>query len=63
MARQARERCESCIYHIVLRGINRQDIFFDDDDYRRFLITLEKKKSKKQFVVYSYCLMSNHVIY
>lgn len=61
MVRQARERCESCIYHIVLRGINRQDIFFDDDDYRRFLITLEKKKSKKQFVVYGYCLMSNHV--
>ncbi len=61
MVRQARERCESCVYHIVLRGINRQDIFFDDDDYQRFLFTLEKKKSKKQFVVYGYCLMSNHV--
>jgi REP element-mobilizing transposase RayT len=61
VVRQARERCESCVYHIVLRGINRQDIFFDDDDYQQFLDTLEKKKSKKQFEVYGYCLMSNHI--
>jgi len=29
MMRQARKRSESGIYHVVLRGINRQDIFFD----------------------------------
>ena len=61
MARMARERCKSCIYHIVLRGNNRQDIFLDDDDFLRFLYTLEKKKSKNQFVIHGYCLMSNHV--
>ncbi|PKM76954.1 MAG: transposase, partial [Firmicutes bacterium HGW-Firmicutes-15] len=37
MARQARKRCESGIYHIVMRGINRQDIFYDKDDYQRFI--------------------------
>jgi len=60
MARQARERCESGVYHIVTRGINRQDIFCDHEDYQRFLGTLEKVKIDK-FDVYGYCLMSNHV--
>ncbi|MEN6349606.1 MAG: transposase [Syntrophomonas sp.] len=61
MVRKAREQCESGIYHVVLRGINRQDIFFDDEDYRRLLETVAQKKSDKQFEVYGYCLMSNHV--
>lgn len=60
MARQARERCESGVYHIVTRGINRQNIFCDKDDYQRFLETLERVKTDK-FEVYGYCLMSNHV--
>ncbi|HBQ28462.1 transposase [Peptococcaceae bacterium SCADC1_2_3] len=60
MARQARERCESGVYHIVTRGINRQDIFCDQDDYQRFLGTLGRVKTDK-FEVYGYCLMSNHI--
>jgi len=61
LPRQAREQCDSGVYHVVLRGINRQDIFYDDEDYRRFLETLAKKKSEKQYEVYGYCLMGNHV--
>ncbi len=61
MVRQARQRCESGVYHIVLRGINRGDIFFDDDDNLRFLETLEQKKRNHEFELYGYCLMSNHV--
>ncbi len=61
MVRRARERCESGVYHIVLKGINRQDIFFDEEDFQRFLNTLEKKKLENRFVVYGYCLMNNHV--
>jgi len=61
VVRQARQRCESGIYHVVLRGINRGDIFFDDDDNLRFLETLEQKKRNHEFELYGYCLMSNHV--
>lgn len=61
MARHPRLRCESGIYHIVLRGINRQDIFYDHDDYQRFLDTINRMKANKEFEVYGYCLMSNHV--
>lgn len=31
VVRQTRQRCESGVYHVVLRRINRDDIFFDDD--------------------------------
>lgn len=47
-------------YHVVLRGNNRQDIFYDDD-YQRLLEILAQKQSEKQFEVCPYCLMSNHV--
>jgi REP element-mobilizing transposase RayT len=56
--RQARERSESGIYHVILRGINRQDIFYDDEDYQHFLETINQMKSEDQFIVYGYCLMS-----
>lgn len=61
MVRQARQRCESGVYHVVLRGINRGDIFFDDDDSMRFLETLAQKKRNQEYWLYGYCLMTNHV--
>ncbi|MEN6327680.1 MAG: transposase [Syntrophomonas sp.] len=61
MARRAREKCESGVYHIVLRGINRQDIFYDEEDFQHFLETIEVKKESSQFALYGYCLMNNHV--
>ncbi len=33
MPRQERKKCESRIYHIMLRGINQQQIFEDSEDY------------------------------
>jgi len=59
--RGPRERSESGVYHIVLRGINRQDIFYDDDDYQRFIETVHQMKAEEQFSVYGFCLMTNHV--
>jgi len=41
-------------------GINRQDNFYDEDDYQFFMGTLERLKTDK-FEVYGYCLMSDHV--
>jgi REP element-mobilizing transposase RayT len=44
-----------------MRGINRQDIFYDDEDFQRFLETLGQMKLEQQFEIYGYCLMSNHI--
>ena len=37
MPRKGRERSETGIYHVMLRGINRQDIFEEPDDYWAFI--------------------------
>lgn len=61
MPRHARDRSKSGIYHIILRGSNRQEIFHDEEDSRRFLETLAKYKAKSSMKVYGWCLMGNHV--
>ena len=37
MPRIPRQKSESGIYHIMLRGINQQIIFEDDEDYTKFI--------------------------
>lgn len=61
MPRRAREKSESGIYHIILRGANRQEIFHDDEDCLRFLETLERYKEKSKIQVHGWCLMGNHI--
>ena len=61
MPRTARERSSTGIYHIMLRGINRQSIFEDEEDNEKFLQTLVECKLVCGFKIYGYCLMGNHV--
>ncbi|KJS19221.1 MAG: transposase [Clostridiaceae bacterium BRH_c20a] len=61
MPRRAREKSETGIYHIMIRGANRQEIFHDDKDRLRFLDTLNKVKTTSKMQVYGWCLMNNHV--
>ena len=37
MPRQERIKSGTGIYHVMLRGINRQDIFEDDEDYLQMI--------------------------
>ena len=61
MPRIARIRSESGVYRIMLRGINRQDIFEDEEDIQRLLETIVRYKAICKYEVYAYCIMSNHV--
>jgi len=61
MPRRARKLSDTKIYHIVFRGINKQDIFFDDEDRKKLLLRLKHLKKELNFERYAYCLMSNHV--
>lgn len=36
MPRNARIKSESRIYHVILRGINQQTIFADEEDNQKF---------------------------
>jgi hypothetical protein len=40
MARQIRKKSGTGIYHVMLRGINRQDIFEDERDYQQMVSIL-----------------------
>jgi len=48
-------------HHIIQRGNNRQNIFFDQEDRRLYLKWLEKYSLECGCTVHAYCLMSNHV--
>ncbi len=61
MARHARQLAESGIYHVMLRGVNRDAIFLEDEDFKRFLRALSVTKDVSGCVVLGYCLMTNHV--
>ena len=70
MPRQERTKSGTGIYHVMLRGINRQDIFESDEDYLQMLVCLhglierydENGIAEEPLCsIYSYCLMSNHI--
>ena len=70
MGRKPREKSGTGIYHVMLRGVNRQDIFEDEEDYAVFKKQLHRvgfykdesgKSQPPRCVIYAYCLMTNHV--
>lgn len=60
MPRVARIKSKSKIYHIMIRGINQQNIFSVDGDYEKFMAILSKYHKKSEYEIYAYCLMGNH---
>lgn len=61
MPRCARQKIENGIYHICIRGNNRQDIFLDDKDRDEYLTRLRHYKERYKVHIYAYCLMTNHI--
>ena len=45
----------------MLRGINKQQIFEEQEDYYKFLDILKRYKPISKFELYAYCLMGNHI--
>ena len=61
MPRTARKTGGSNIFHVMLRGINRQDIFEDDEDRLQFMSILLRCKEISGFRLHAFVLMSNHI--
>ncbi len=61
MPRIQRRTSPSNIYHVIIRGNEKKNIFFDDEDRGKFIHILKMKKSDNNFELYAYCLMDNHV--
>jgi len=62
MPRGARISFENAFFHIFNRGLNKQKIFIDNQDYVTFLKRLVILKKDKEFdhSIYAYVLMPNH---
>jgi len=61
MARLARIVIPNYPHHIVQRGNRRQDVFFDKNDYQKYLELLKHYCDKEKIEIWAYCLMTNHV--
>lgn len=62
MPRSARVAYEFAFYHVFNRGLNKEKIFQEEEDYRKFLLRLQALKTEKKFdhSIYAYSLMPNH---
>ncbi|MBI2987777.1 MAG: transposase [Deltaproteobacteria bacterium] len=61
MARRPRLFAPALLYHVIVRGNQRQKTFLNDQDYQAYIERLAKYRRKYGYSVYAYCLMPNHV--
>lgn len=61
MSRIARQKSSTKVYHVILRGNAKQDIFLEKQDYSKFIKEICHTKEKYQYELYAYCLMTNHI--
>jgi putative transposase len=61
MARLPRQVAPAFPYHLIQRGHNRQAVFVDDTDRRRYLDGLIEASVAHGLAVHAYVLMTNHV--
>jgi REP element-mobilizing transposase RayT len=60
MSRPLRILAADALYHVVARGNDKMDIYYDDVDRGRFLAILETVVERYRVECHAYCLMSNH---
>jgi len=61
MPRKRRIHYQEAMYHVMLRGNYRQNIFLSDQDYEYFSNQLNKITKTYACKIHLYCLMTNHI--
>lgn len=61
MPRRPRIHIPDVPQHVIQRGVDRQPVFFSDHDCLLYLEYLGDYAKKRQILLHSYCLMTNHV--
>ena len=61
VSRQKRQLSQSGMYHIIFRGISRQNIFEEPSDYLKLKEIIKKVLKETKSQIYAYCFMTNHV--
>jgi REP element-mobilizing transposase RayT len=60
MARPLRIDYPDTFYHVLSRGNEKRPIYYEPEDYLKFLELLEKTKEKFHVEIHAYVLMENH---
>jgi putative transposase len=61
LARKPRIHYTGAIYHVMLRGNNRKNIFFSDLDRYYLYSLLEEGVIRFNYKIHAFCLMTNHI--
>lgn len=61
MANGPRLLIKNACYHVYSRGNQKQQIFFDKEDYETYISILRRYKKKFRLALYGFCLMLTHV--
>lgn len=61
MSRQARLKSSTGIYHIMIRGINKEKIFLHEVNKLKLLDIIKEIKKEIDFSIIAYCIMDNHL--
>jgi len=60
MPRTARIAPGGLVYHVINRGVGKNDLFCEDDDYFAFEQVIQETLEKRPMRILSYCLVKNH---
>ncbi|WP_095211313.1 transposase [Endozoicomonas ascidiicola] len=60
MSRPLRIQYAGALYHVTSRGNERKPIYREDADFQLFLATLAEVCDRFNWVIHSFCLMTNH---
>lgn len=60
MSRSIRVEYPGAFHHVISRGYHQMNIFFDEQDFNRFLNELDFVFNSHTLVIHAYCLMHNH---
>ena len=61
MPRKARVVSKTNIYHVMLRGVNQQIIFEDEEDFRYFISIVSMCRDICGYTIFFFCFFFYHI--
>lgn len=55
-----RTKFHGASYHVYSRGVDKRDLFLEENDFFKFIHCIEDSYKKFYFKIHAYCLMDNH---
>ena len=60
MPRIARKKSQSCFYHVIVQGINKEHIFGENRFIKKYKEIILRKLESSEINILAYCIMNNH---